>query len=80
MPFKSDKQRKYLYANKPDVAKKFSDEGKRSGGMLKRALANSVRLPDLARLRSGGIIGNGTKLPGACMDSDTRSLKKFKEN
>ena len=80
MPFKSDKQRKYLYANKPDVAKKFSDEGKRSGGMLKRALANSMRLPDLARMRSGGMIGNGTKLPNACMASATSSLKKFKEN
>jgi|TARA_R110001592_G_scaffold349907_1_gene645573 hypothetical protein len=80
MPFKSDKQRKYLYANKPEVARKFSSEEKASGGMLKRALANSVRLPDLAQLRSGGMIGNGTKLPGACMDSDTRSLKKFKDN
>jgi hypothetical protein len=80
MPFKSDKQRRYLYANKPDVAKKFSDEGKRSGGMLKRAIANTMRLPDLSRLRSGGMIGNGTKLPGSCMDADTRSLKKFKDN
>jgi len=80
MPFKSDKQRKYLYANKPEVARKFSSEERASGGLLKRAIANTVRLPDLARLRSGGIVGNGTKLPGKCMDSDTRSLKKFKEN
>ena len=25
MPFKSEKQRKYLYANKPEVAKKFAE-------------------------------------------------------
>ena len=80
MLFKSDKQRKYLYANEPDVARKFGADEKASGGMLKRAIANTMRLPDLSRLRSGGMIGNGTKLPGACMDSDTRSLKKFKDN
>ena len=28
MPFKSDKQRKFLYANKPEVAKKFTQEEK----------------------------------------------------
>jgi hypothetical protein len=29
MPFKSDKQRRYLYKNKPDIAKKFSEEEKK---------------------------------------------------
>jgi hypothetical protein len=28
MPFKSDKQKKYLYANKPSVAKEFSKHSK----------------------------------------------------
>ena len=28
MPFKSGKQRVYLYANKPDVAKLFAEHGK----------------------------------------------------
>ena len=28
MPFKSDKQRAYLYANKPKVAKKFAKDSK----------------------------------------------------
>jgi len=32
MPFKSKKQRKYLYKNKPDVAKKF---GKHSSNKKK---------------------------------------------
>jgi len=80
VPFKSDRQRRWMYANKPDMARKWSNEEKASGGLLKRALANTMRLPDLARLRSGGMIGNGTRLPGKCMDSDMRSLKKFKDN
>lgn len=29
MPFKSEKQRKYLYANKPKVAAKFAKHTKR---------------------------------------------------
>jgi hypothetical protein len=29
MPFKSEKQRKYLYANKPDVAEKFAKDSKK---------------------------------------------------
>ena len=29
MPFKSDKQRAYLYANKPKVAKKFPEDTKK---------------------------------------------------
>jgi hypothetical protein len=33
MPFKSEKQRKYLYANKPKVAKQFSKHSK--GGKTK---------------------------------------------
>jgi len=30
MPFKSVKQRKYLYANKPEVAKKFAEHSSKS--------------------------------------------------
>tara|TARA_R110000824_G_scaffold29918_4_gene99034 strand:+ start:310 stop:441 length:132 start_codon:yes stop_codon:yes gene_type:complete len=29
MPFKSEKQRRYLWANEPTVARKFADEEKR---------------------------------------------------
>jgi hypothetical protein len=29
MPFKSEKQRKYLWANEPKVARKFADKEKR---------------------------------------------------
>ena len=37
MPFKSEKQRKFLYANKPEIAKKFavdSKNSKNSGGYI----------------------------------------------
>lgn len=31
MPFKSARQRKYLFARKPDVAKRIARDSKRSG-------------------------------------------------
>ena len=36
MPFKSDKQRRYLYAEKPAVAKKFARDSKSKGGSIKK--------------------------------------------
>ena len=80
MPFKSDKQRRYLYANKPEVAEKFAKDSMASGGMLKRAIANTISLPNLARLRSGGLIKTGSKTPGTCMNAQTRSLQKFRDS
>ena len=63
MPFKSEKQRRYLFANEPKVARKFADETRASGGMIKNALANAMRLRDLARMRSGGMVSNGSLTP-----------------
>ena len=63
MPFKSEKQRRYLFANEPEVARKFADETRASGGMIKKALGNAMRLPDLARMRSGGMVSNGSLTP-----------------
>lgn len=80
MPFKSDKQRRYLYANKPEVAEKFSKHSMASGGLLTKAIRNMVKTPDLARLRSGGMVKTGSRTPGACMDSQTRSLQKFRDS
>ena len=31
MPFKSEKQRRYLFANEPEVAKKFSEDYNKGG-------------------------------------------------
>lgn len=36
MPFKSPKQRKFLFAKKPKVAKEFAKAGKRSSTKLKK--------------------------------------------
>lgn len=36
MPFKSEKQRKYLWANEPKVARKFADEAKKKKKSTKR--------------------------------------------
>ena len=80
MPFKSDKQRRYLFANEPKVARKFADETRASGGMVKRALGNMKRLPDLARMRSGGMVANGSKTPNSVVDFNVALCKKFKDN
>lgn len=84
MPFKSDKQRKYLYANKPDVARKFSDDSKSHGGMIKKSVTNAFSkngsLQDYARMRSGGIIKEGSRTPGKVVEFNQQSLNKFKDN
>tara|TARA_R110002020_G_scaffold433723_1_gene643791 strand:- start:1444 stop:1677 length:234 start_codon:yes stop_codon:yes gene_type:complete len=77
MPFKSEKQRRYLYANKPEVAEKLAY---RSGGMVKRALGNIIRLPDLARMRSGGMVGNGSLTPGKVGSFKKRCEIKFRDS
>tara|TARA_R110000787_G_scaffold193757_1_gene305276 strand:+ start:275 stop:445 length:171 start_codon:yes stop_codon:yes gene_type:complete len=34
MPFKSEKQKKFLFANKPEIARKFAKDSKNSGGYI----------------------------------------------
>jgi len=80
MPFKSEKQRKYLFANEPKVAREFADEARSSGGMMKKALGNAMRLPDLARMRSGGMVANGSKRPKGVVDSNVALCNKFRDN
>jgi hypothetical protein len=43
MPFKSEKQRKYLWAKEPEIAKKWTDEHgskivKNKGGVIKKGI------------------------------------------
>ena len=80
MPFKSDKQRKYLFANEPEVARKFADETRASGGMIKKALGSAMRLPDLARMRSGGMVANCSKMPKGVVYSNVALCNKFRDN
>ena len=63
MPFKSEKQRRYLFANEPKVARKFADEARASGGMLKKAIANNTKLADYSHMRAGGMVSNGSLTP-----------------
>ena len=63
MPFKSEKQRRYLFANEPEVARKFADETRASGGMLKKAIANNTKLADYSHMRAGGMVSNGSLTP-----------------
>ena len=35
MPFKSEKQRRYLYSQKPEVAKKFAVDSAKKGKIIK---------------------------------------------
>ena len=79
MPFKSEKQRRYMFANEEPIAKKW-DKEYRSGGMIKRALGNVIRLPDLARMRSGGMVGNGSKTPRGVVNSNTALCNKFRDS
>jgi|TARA_R110000744_G_scaffold256826_2_gene372344 hypothetical protein len=67
MPFKSEEQRKYLFAEEPEVAHKFADETRASGGMLKKAIANNTKLADYSHMRAGGMVSNGSLTP-KCKD------------
>lgn len=51
MPFKSDKQRKYLYANKPEVAKKFAKHSK--GSAYARAIRAGNQTGDTTGKKTG---------------------------
>ncbi len=64
MPFKSEKQRKYLWANEPEVARDWvNEESLASGGMLKKAIANNTKLADYSHMRAGGMVSNGSLTP-----------------
>ena len=79
MPFKSEKQRKWMHTNKPEMAKRW-EKGYASGGMIKKAIGNMMRLPDLARMRSGGMITNGSKRPKGVVNSNIALCNKFRDS
>ena len=78
MPFKSDKQRKWMFANEPEMAREWVEE-RASGGLLKKAIANSMNLQDYSRMRSGGMIKTVKKTKGVA-DSNTALCNKFRDS
>ena len=80
MPFKSEKQRRYLWANEPDVARKFSAESKASGGMIKKAIASNTKLADYSHMRAGGMIGNGSLTPPKVEKFQDQVCRKARES
>lgn len=43
MPFKSEAQRRYLYANHPEVARTFQAHTPKNAKLPEKALANALR-------------------------------------
>tara|TARA_R100000306_G_C4361499_1_gene135500 strand:+ start:601 stop:876 length:276 start_codon:yes stop_codon:yes gene_type:complete len=70
MPFKSEKQRRWAHANKPEMAKRWENEEEYAMGgfvpsddMMKRAIRENTGYKDLSRMRAGGMVGNGSLTP-----------------
>jgi hypothetical protein len=49
MPFKSDKQRKWMYANEPEMAKRWSDEEDPDEREKRRKKAAKKRAAEMVR-------------------------------
>ena len=51
MPFRSKKQRAYLYANKPEMAKKWAKEYKEGGPIKSKKIPLKGKFKDLNKKR-----------------------------
>jgi hypothetical protein len=82
MPFKSDKQRKWMFANEPEMAREWAvkEQRKAIGGLVKNEFAREGSLQDFAKMRSGGLIGNGSLTPGKVKTFKAQCKNKFKDS
>ena len=88
MPFKSEKQRRWMHANKPGMARRWEEEegGYAGGGpipsdkIIKRAIRGSTGYKELSRMRAGGIVGNGSLTPPGVESFDDQVRRKCKES
>tara|TARA_R100001082_G_scaffold106966_1_gene80363 strand:+ start:1184 stop:1444 length:261 start_codon:yes stop_codon:yes gene_type:complete len=86
MPFKSDKQRGWMFANKPSMASRWVSEKADGGevltpGIIKASIKNSMKdMRQFSANRAKGRIGNGSKMPSKCVSNQQLAMKKFKEN
>ena len=73
MPFKSEKQRKYLFANEPKIAKRWAKDYKDGGLSVPQMKANAAGIkPAIASKPKGDPTGQGLKgqaLTGGAMKS-----------
>ena len=82
MPFKSDNQRKWMFANEPEMAHKWAreEQNKAVGGLVKKEFAREGSLQDFAKMRSGGLIGNGSLTPGKVRSFKAQCKNKFRDS
>jgi len=82
MPFKSDNQRKWMFANEPEMAHKWAreEQNKAVGGLVKKEFAREGSLQDFAAMRSGGLIGNGSLTPGKVRSFKAQCKNKFRDS
>ena len=85
MPFKSEKQRRWMHANKPGMARHWEKEEKRARGglvpsddMMKRAIRENTGYKELSHMRAGGIVGNGSPAPLGVERFDDQVRRKCK--
>ena len=69
-----------MHANKPEMADGWEQE-KAYGGIIKKAITNGFSkqgsLQDFAKMRSGGLIGNGSLTPGKVVAFKKQCEDKF---
>ena len=76
MPFKSAKQRRYLYAEKPEVAKKFAMDSAKKGKMVKlKGGGADMGDPDRAQERADK--GYGSTGPAVDKSNKTQNDNRF---
>ena len=88
MPFKSEKQRRWVHANKPGMARRWEEEegGHAGGGLIpseetiKRSIRENTGYKELSHMRAGGIVGNGSPAPLGVERFDDQVRRKCKES
>ena len=77
MPFKSEKQRRYMFANEPEIAKNWVEKYA-TGGMKRKSVRAMLTKPQsLSRMAAGGMVKRGTLIPGDTSEYQKSVCKKF---
>jgi hypothetical protein len=77
MPFKSEKQRRYLHANHPDIAKRWEQEYS-GGGIARMGYAYGDLVDDMMTQRTP--LGNELAFnPGSPLDNQIKKLNRLEE-